>query len=155
MVQAGVWVIAAIIWGSVFSNDLMLFSAHPVCLSSHQTPLKKQDTNRLMNTAPQLHRFPLPNPSPPNPPTNPYRPPKATRNIYPLSPQLRCPLNRHRGANRNRIQQIRPQRSTLRFRTRSAGTDNIHPDRSTSPRGRNAILHAGSVWWGGECKGIV
>jgi hypothetical protein len=32
MVQAGVWVIAAIVWGSVFSNDLMLFSAHPVSL---------------------------------------------------------------------------------------------------------------------------
>lgn len=31
--QAGAWIIAAIVWGAVFSNDLMLFSAHPV--SSH------------------------------------------------------------------------------------------------------------------------
>jgi len=28
--QAGAWVLAAIVWGSVFSNDVMLFSAHPV-----------------------------------------------------------------------------------------------------------------------------
>lgn len=28
--QAGAWIIAAIVWGAVFSNDLILFSAHPV-----------------------------------------------------------------------------------------------------------------------------
>ncbi|EGP86786.1 unnamed protein product [Zymoseptoria tritici ST99CH_1A5] len=34
MVQAGVWVIAAIIWGAVFSIDLSLFSAHPLLNSA-------------------------------------------------------------------------------------------------------------------------
>lgn len=38
MVQAGVWVITAIIWGSVFSNNLILFSAHPV--SSRSFPVR-------------------------------------------------------------------------------------------------------------------
>ncbi|KAK4982832.1 hypothetical protein LTR66_009078 [Elasticomyces elasticus] len=28
--QAGAWILAAIVWGSVFSHPLMLFSAHPV-----------------------------------------------------------------------------------------------------------------------------
>jgi hypothetical protein len=28
--QGGAWILAAIVWGSVFSNDLSLFSAHPV-----------------------------------------------------------------------------------------------------------------------------
>ncbi|KAG8629255.1 hypothetical protein KVT40_003120 [Elsinoe batatas] len=32
--QAGVWVLAAIVWGAVFSNDLMLFSAHPLLNSA-------------------------------------------------------------------------------------------------------------------------
>jgi hypothetical protein len=30
--QAGVWILAAIVWGAVFSHDLILFSAHPVRL---------------------------------------------------------------------------------------------------------------------------
>ena len=30
--QAGAWILAAIVWGAVFSNDLILFSAHPVGL---------------------------------------------------------------------------------------------------------------------------
>ncbi|CAK4033178.1 Cytochrome b561 [Lecanosticta acicola] len=32
--QAGAWVIAAIVWGAVFSSDLMLFSAHPLLNSA-------------------------------------------------------------------------------------------------------------------------
>ncbi|KAF2173888.1 hypothetical protein M409DRAFT_16156 [Zasmidium cellare ATCC 36951] len=32
--QAGAWIIAAIVWGAVFSNDLMLFSAHPLLNSA-------------------------------------------------------------------------------------------------------------------------
>ncbi|KAL1310775.1 hypothetical protein AAFC00_001022 [Neodothiora populina] len=32
--QAGAWILAAIVWGSVFSNDLMLFSAHPLLNSA-------------------------------------------------------------------------------------------------------------------------
>jgi hypothetical protein len=32
--QAGVWILAAIVWGSVFSNDLILFSAHPLLNSA-------------------------------------------------------------------------------------------------------------------------
>ncbi|KAI9666412.1 MAG: hypothetical protein M1821_004348 [Bathelium mastoideum] len=32
--QAGIWVLTAIIWGAVFSNDLMLFSAHPLLNSA-------------------------------------------------------------------------------------------------------------------------
>lgn len=28
--QAGAWILAAIVWGSVFSHDLILFSVHPV-----------------------------------------------------------------------------------------------------------------------------
>ncbi|KAF2154128.1 hypothetical protein K461DRAFT_292799 [Myriangium duriaei CBS 260.36] len=32
--QAGVWVLAAIVWGAVFSNKLMLFSAHPLLNSA-------------------------------------------------------------------------------------------------------------------------
>ncbi|EME42189.1 hypothetical protein DOTSEDRAFT_73118 [Dothistroma septosporum NZE10] len=32
--QAGAWIIVAIVWGSVFSNDLMLFSAHPLLNSA-------------------------------------------------------------------------------------------------------------------------
>ncbi|KAL9531341.1 hypothetical protein SMMN14_05229 [Sphaerulina musiva] len=32
--QAGAWIIAAIVWGSVFSNDLILFSAHPLLNSA-------------------------------------------------------------------------------------------------------------------------
>ncbi|TKX21584.1 hypothetical protein C1H76_6080 [Elsinoe australis] len=32
--QAGVWVLAAIVWGAVFSNNLMLFSAHPLLNSA-------------------------------------------------------------------------------------------------------------------------
>ncbi|KAK5138013.1 hypothetical protein LTR08_005810 [Meristemomyces frigidus] len=32
--QAGAWILAAIVWGSVFSNDLILFSAHPLLNSA-------------------------------------------------------------------------------------------------------------------------
>jgi len=32
--QAGIWIIVAIVWGAVFSNDLMLFSAHPLLNSA-------------------------------------------------------------------------------------------------------------------------
>ncbi|KAK3697725.1 hypothetical protein LTR37_017307 [Vermiconidia calcicola] len=32
--QAGAWILAAIVWGSVFSNDLMLFSTHPLLNSA-------------------------------------------------------------------------------------------------------------------------
>ncbi|KAK5115467.1 hypothetical protein LTR62_001126 [Meristemomyces frigidus] len=32
--QAGIWILAAIVWGSVFSNDLSLFSAHPLLNSA-------------------------------------------------------------------------------------------------------------------------
>nr|XP_023927812.1 uncharacterized protein LOC112039189 [Quercus suber] len=32
--QAGAWILAAIVWGSVFSHDLMLFSAHPLLNSA-------------------------------------------------------------------------------------------------------------------------
>jgi len=32
--QAGAWILAAIVWGSVFSNDLMLFSVHPLLNSA-------------------------------------------------------------------------------------------------------------------------
>ncbi|KAK3111740.1 hypothetical protein LTR53_012692 [Teratosphaeriaceae sp. CCFEE 6253] len=32
--QAGAWILAAIVWGSVFSNDLSLFSAHPLLNSA-------------------------------------------------------------------------------------------------------------------------
>ncbi|KAK4548896.1 hypothetical protein LTR36_008669 [Oleoguttula mirabilis] len=32
--QAGVWILAAIVWGSIFSNDLILFSAHPLLNSA-------------------------------------------------------------------------------------------------------------------------
>ncbi|TKA51657.1 hypothetical protein B0A49_12111, partial [Cryomyces minteri] len=32
--QAGIWILAAIVWGSVFSSDLMLFSAHPLANSA-------------------------------------------------------------------------------------------------------------------------
>ncbi|USW56632.1 hypothetical protein Slin15195_G099510 [Septoria linicola] len=32
--QAGAWVLAAIVWGAVFSNDLILFSAHPLLNSA-------------------------------------------------------------------------------------------------------------------------
>ncbi|KAK4986413.1 hypothetical protein LTR50_005319 [Elasticomyces elasticus] len=32
--QAGAWILAAIIWGSVFSHPLMLFSAHPLLNSA-------------------------------------------------------------------------------------------------------------------------
>lgn len=32
--QAGIWIIAAIVWGAVFSNDLILFSAHPLLNSA-------------------------------------------------------------------------------------------------------------------------
>jgi len=32
--QAGAWILAAIVWGAVFSNDLMLFSAHPLLNSA-------------------------------------------------------------------------------------------------------------------------
>jgi hypothetical protein len=31
--QAGVWILAAVVWAAVFSHDLILFSAHPVCIS--------------------------------------------------------------------------------------------------------------------------
>lgn len=37
--QAGAWIIAAIVWGAVFSNDLMLFSAHPVSPPIHRTKM--------------------------------------------------------------------------------------------------------------------
>ncbi|MCJ1371842.1 hypothetical protein MMC20_003062 [Loxospora ochrophaea] len=32
--QAGTWILAAIVWAAVFSNDLMLFSAHPLLNSA-------------------------------------------------------------------------------------------------------------------------
>ncbi|KAK1080502.1 hypothetical protein LTR33_005491 [Friedmanniomyces endolithicus] len=32
--QAGAWILAAIVWGAVFSNDLILFSAHPLLNSA-------------------------------------------------------------------------------------------------------------------------
>ncbi|GAM82226.1 hypothetical protein ANO11243_002050 [Dothideomycetidae sp. 11243] len=32
--QAGIWILAAIVWGAVFSNDLSLFSAHPLLNSA-------------------------------------------------------------------------------------------------------------------------
>ncbi|GAB7352229.1 hypothetical protein MBLNU459_g2703t1 [Dothideomycetes sp. NU459] len=32
--QAGIWILAAIVWGSVFSHPLMLFSAHPLLNSA-------------------------------------------------------------------------------------------------------------------------
>ncbi|KAF2763939.1 hypothetical protein EJ03DRAFT_332298 [Teratosphaeria nubilosa] len=32
--QAGAWILAAIVWGAVLSNDLMLFSAHPLLNSA-------------------------------------------------------------------------------------------------------------------------
>ncbi|KAI9801464.1 MAG: hypothetical protein M1833_002696 [Piccolia ochrophora] len=32
--QAGVWILAAIVWASVFMNDLMLFSVHPLLNSA-------------------------------------------------------------------------------------------------------------------------
>jgi len=32
--QAGVWILAAIVWGAVFSHDLILFSAHPLLNSA-------------------------------------------------------------------------------------------------------------------------
>lgn len=31
--QGGVWLLVGVIWGSVLSKDIMLFSAHPVRLS--------------------------------------------------------------------------------------------------------------------------
>merc|ERR1712111_134966 len=32
--QAGAWILAAIVWGSVFSHDLILFSVHPLLNSA-------------------------------------------------------------------------------------------------------------------------
>lgn len=28
--QAGIWIFAAVVWGSILSKEVMLFSAHPV-----------------------------------------------------------------------------------------------------------------------------
>jgi hypothetical protein len=28
--QAGIWILAAIVWGAIFSKKLIFFSAHPV-----------------------------------------------------------------------------------------------------------------------------
>jgi hypothetical protein len=36
--QAGAWILAAIVWGSVFSHDLILFSAHPVWTKTARIP---------------------------------------------------------------------------------------------------------------------
>lgn len=35
--QAGSWILVAIVWGAVFSNPLILFSAHPVRLVDPNT----------------------------------------------------------------------------------------------------------------------
>ncbi|CAN9432996.1 unnamed protein product [Alternaria alternata] len=34
IVQAGIWILAAIIWGAIFSNKLIFFSAHPLLNSA-------------------------------------------------------------------------------------------------------------------------
>jgi hypothetical protein len=31
--QAGIWILAAIVWGAILSKKLIFFSAHPVCSS--------------------------------------------------------------------------------------------------------------------------
>lgn len=51
MVQAGVWVIAAIVWGAVFSNDLILFSAHPVSLLTRPNTAYPTNILQLLNSA--------------------------------------------------------------------------------------------------------
>ncbi|KAE9962649.1 hypothetical protein BLS_010176 [Venturia inaequalis] len=49
LAQAGVWVLAAVVWGAVFSNDLILFSAHPL-LNSAALILLAQGTLILQPT---------------------------------------------------------------------------------------------------------
>ena len=52
--QAGAWILAAIVWGAVFSNDLILFSAHPVGPFEAHTYLQRTwltRTLQLLNSA--------------------------------------------------------------------------------------------------------
>ncbi|TID22455.1 cytochrome b561 [Venturia nashicola] len=49
LAQAGVWVLAAIVWSAVFSNNLILFSAHPL-LNSAALLLLAQGTLILQPT---------------------------------------------------------------------------------------------------------
>lgn len=98
--QFGVWIFAAIIWGAVFSHNLILFSAHPVSILfslSASLILGARFTNQA--TAPQLNGYRAHIPRRSRPPTHLYALPKAHRNIYSRSRQRsrpRCPPRRPR-----------------------------------------------------------
>ena len=32
LAQGGIWILTAIVWAAVFNSELILFSAHPVCV---------------------------------------------------------------------------------------------------------------------------
>merc|ERR1712014_347851 len=45
--QAGAWILAAIVWGSVFSHDLILFSVHPLLNSAAVAGLVVIEYNKI------------------------------------------------------------------------------------------------------------
>lgn len=100
--------LTAIVWGAVFSNDLILFSAHPVRPAPLQSPTPnytEAPANTLpMFTDPPINLPPLPDPSHPHPSTDAHSNPKATRHKHPQRPQQLRPRPRHSRPSSNRIQ---------------------------------------------------
>jgi hypothetical protein len=142
--QAGAWILAAIVWGSVFSHDLILFSAHPVWTSNPKhSALVSQLTYVL--TATQLRRAPLLHPRHPRCSADPHRKAKEGRHICARRTERHCPSDSYRRAGRDRIQQDQPQRNPLPVAARYSWPDHIHPHGSAGRCWYYAVLCPAAV----------
>lgn len=146
--------LAAIVWGSVFSHDLILFSAHPVWLT---TSIYPDQAAQLTShpTAPQLRRSPLVRPRHPRCPAHTHREAKAGRHIRARSSQRCCAPHSHRWIGRDRVQQDQPQRHALRVAARHPWPDHVHPYGSAGCGRHNPILCPATVRRRSKCEEAI
>jgi hypothetical protein len=137
--QAGAWILAAIVWGSVFSHDLILFSAHPVWTSNPKHSVSASQLTYVL-TATQLRRAPLLHPRHPRCPTHSHRKAKEGRHICARRAERHCPSDSHRRAGRDRIQQDQPQWNPLPVAACHSRPDHIHPHGSAGRCRYHAVL---------------
>lgn len=161
--QGGIVILTVLVWVSVLTKDIMLFSAHPVSHTNHDpTPSRSTSITSTKpaslthpHPAPQLSRPPLPNRSNPNPPTDLHPHPKAHRRLHPRNPKRpRRPLPPSR-PRRNPLQQNLPPRRALRVPACNPRPHHLQPHRNPGHHRRDGAVYAEAVWQRGECEESV
>ena len=150
LAQAGIWILAALVWSSVFmaSGGVIFFSYHPVCLvilllsQLFSTSMPPTD----INPARQFGRHSAPHTSDPCPPANLHKRPEDHRDSRSLrSEPPRC-LCSHRRPYHHRDEQRRPPE--VYVRTWAYGSGHLYLDLQSSTSWLPTVLRSERVRFG-------